>query len=301
MKDKEFAEMYGRYLDVRQIKEKILNIKYGPYERNVLDVYYPDKHESLYPAIVFIHGGGFFKGDKRRYQLKPALSGLKQGYAVISINYRLIQTDELPAAVWDAKAAIRYIRANADKLKIDANKIVVWGESAGATLACLIGLTSDIAELEDLNMGNSYQSTKVKAVVDWYAPIDIKELEKQQCKDGSTFIQNGRSMNMIAFDKDGRKTKEEIYLQMDKMNPLNYLRNQKDGKETLPAFLIEHGEKDKLVPKEQSEELYKSLKECIPEDKLVYRIIENASHGVEDFSGKENLKFIFENLNKWIK
>lgn len=299
MKEKEFDELYGRYLDVSSVEDKALDISYGPYERNQLDIYYPEKGQAPYPVIVFYHGGGFFKGDKRRYQLKPALAGLEYGYAVVSVNYRLIQTDSLPAAIWDAKAAVRFLKGNASALRLDPDRMAVWGESAGAMLACEVGLTEGVPDLQDLTMGNPEQSTQVRAVIDWYAPVDMKEMEQARRQSGDSGMEiGGRPLNLFSFDRDGTKSEEEIYTCMDKINPLNYLGKTDSS---LPAFLIEHGGEDKLVSPEQSKRLYKALQNYLPPERLVYRVIPAAVHGVEDFTNEENLEFIFSYLENWMK
>jgi len=81
-----------------------------------LDVYLPEGN-GPFPVILSIHGGAFKGGDKRDGQLTPMLEGLKRGYAVVSINYRLSPEAIFPAQIFDVKAAVRWIRANAKQYK----------------------------------------------------------------------------------------------------------------------------------------------------------------------------------------
>lgn len=286
----EFNEMYGRFLDTSGIEHKVKDLRYGPYERNLLDIYYPDGLDDMsgerLPLILFFHGGAFMRGDKGRYQLKPALSGIDHGFAVASANYRFASTDELPAAVKDAKCAVRYLKAHADELHIDPERVAVWGESAGATLANLIGLSVGVPALEDLSMGWGNESSSVRAVVDWYAPVDMKQGELERRRSGDPgFIIDGRQAGMVVFDRDGTKTDDEVFAAMDQMNVLRYVG---DGRE-LPAMFIEQGTDDQFVSPEQSQELYEALRPLMPEDKLRFKLVKGGHHGVADYETPENI------------
>ncbi len=101
-----------------------------------LDIYYPeDKTASPRPLLVWIHGGGWAAGQGRM----PYLNQLTRGYVVASIEYRFSQKALFPAQIQDCQAAIRYLRANADKYRIDPAKVGVGGASAGGHLAALVG------------------------------------------------------------------------------------------------------------------------------------------------------------------
>ena len=294
MKKKEFEELYGRFLDTSSIENKKLNLKYGPYERNLLDIYYPDETKEKYPVIVFFHGGAFMKGDKGRYQLKPALAGLERGYAVVSANYRLIQTNKFPAAVQDAKAVIRYLKAKAEDLKLDAEHMAVWGESAGAVLATMIGCTEGVAEFEDLSMGNEDQNTKVNVVIDWYAPTNLAAVDKMnQDNPGSTMMYDDKyTVNEVMFGCTG----EELLEAMKKADPANYLSPG------IPPVFIEHGMADEIVPYQISEDFFHALLKYLDKDagEIELHLVKEGKHGVEDFSNKENLEKVFAFIERWI-
>ena len=283
-----FQELYGRELDVSGLTHKKLDIAYGPYERNVLDIYWPEEEKMWYPVIVFIHGGGFFKGDKRKYQLAPALQGLKQGYAVVSINYRMMQTDPFPAQIHDAKTAIRWLKANADELELDTDRMAVWGESAGAMLACLIGATQH-GQLEDLSMGHPGQTTDVSAVVDWYGPTDLYYMETHTPK---LMFDETYTLNEMLFRE---KMGDSLKRRMAEANPGMYLH------ERMPAFLIEHGTADDVVPMEISEAFREQLLTLLPKEKVEFYTVEGAGHGVSEFSTQENLERVFRFLDRWVR
>lgn len=153
-------------LDINSIKNKQLDISYAPIsEAQKLDIYLPDEKKEKYPVIIFIHGGAWMSGDKRENFSLPILRGLKEGYAVISINYRLSGEATFPAAIEDVKAAIRFIRANANKYNLDVEQITLFGRSSGANLATLAGVTSGTTKFDNPELGNSDVSSSVHTVV----------------------------------------------------------------------------------------------------------------------------------------
>ncbi len=120
-----------------------------------------------------------------------ALTGM--GYAVISLNYRLgggtKRTDPIPNAVRDGKSAIRYLRANADALRIDPARIAVWGNSAGGYMAAMIGVTGDQPSPFD-GPDNADFSSAVQAVIDWYGADSRLPTELQH----ATYIATAKNL-----------------------------------------------------------------------------------------------------------
>ena len=129
----------------------------------LLDLYVPDNAREPQPVVVWIHGESSGKYPS------PAARLVGDGYAVASIDYRPEREAKFPARVEDAKAAIRWLRANAAKYKFDAAHIGVWGEGEGGQLAALLGTTGDVKTLEGA-AGNLDQSSRVQAVVDYSGP-----------------------------------------------------------------------------------------------------------------------------------
>ncbi|WP_324670524.1 alpha/beta hydrolase [Hymenobacter sp. GOD-10R] len=130
-----------------------------------LDVFYPKaKRKKGYPAVLFIHGGGWRSGDRSNH-IPMAQQLAAKGYVTVTAEYRLSTEALYPAAVYDLKAAIRWLRANAKQYPIDTTKIAVWGFSAGGQLAALVGTTNGDKQLEGSACTTNHSSS-VQAIVD---------------------------------------------------------------------------------------------------------------------------------------
>ncbi len=114
----------------------------------------------------------------------PMLEGLKRHYAVVAVNYRLSWEATFPALVHDVKAAVRWIRANAQRYHLDPDRIAAWGGSAGAYLAAMLGTSAGVSELEDPSLGNPEQPSHVQAVVAWFGPTDFLKMDEQLTERG---------------------------------------------------------------------------------------------------------------------
>lgn len=192
------------------------------------------------PLILWIVGGAWVSCNSAR-NLPQLVRFAEQGYAVAAIEYRLAHEARFPAQVEDAKSALRFLRANADKYGIDAERIGVWGHSAGGQLAALLGVTGGSPEFETVD--HLQRSTRVQAVVDFSGPIDI-ELD----------FQSEFHMPVMAMILGGTiRMKPEL---ARSTNPVEYL----DGRE-VPPFLIMHGDADTTVPLRQSQLLHDALVE----------------------------------------
>lgn len=125
--------------------------KYGNREMT-LDLYRPKSGKGPFPAIVFIHGGGWYKGDPSSYTAM-AQQLAERGYVTLNISYRLSGEAPFPAAIYDCKSAVRWARANAQTYRIDPDRIGSVGGSAGGHLSGLLGTSGHSA---GLNHGGSH-------------------------------------------------------------------------------------------------------------------------------------------------
>ena len=121
--------------------------------------------------MLCIHGGGFRAGKRESYDAL-CIKLAEKGFVAATVTYRLAPQHQFPAAVHDCKAAIRWLRANASKYKIDPSKIGVTGGSAGGHLAQFLGVTAHVPQFEGTG-GHADQSSSVTCVVNVYGPSDF--------------------------------------------------------------------------------------------------------------------------------
>jgi len=151
-----------------------------------LDIFRPSK-AGKYPALIMIHGGGWRSGNKSMEALMAQRIALK-GYVAIPVEYRLSLEARFPAAIYDIKAAVRWVKANADKYSIDTARIAIEGSSAGGQLATLVGMTNNVPAFEGAE-GLTSNACSIQAVididgvVDFLAPASLKIPRKPDSPD----------------------------------------------------------------------------------------------------------------------
>jgi acetyl esterase/lipase len=279
------------------ISRKILNIPYASMSpAQKLDIYLPDGEGRLFPVILSIHGGAFMGCDKSDAQVMPMLEGLKRGYAVVALNYRLSWEAQFPALVQDAKAAVRWVRANAQKFDFDPEKIAAWGGSAGGYLSSILGTSAGIPELEDLALGNPDQPCSVQAVVDWFGPTDFLKMDEQLAASGMLPPPGLRhseadSPESLLLGEVITKIPERVAA----ANPESYIRSG------APPFLIQHGTRDPIVPVQQSIEFAAKLRSVIGEDRVILELLEGAEHADEMFESPTNVTRVLDFLDSHLK
>ena len=152
MPPEEVRRMFDRLgeltLNVTEIKRKFIDCPYGEDPRQKLDIYLPNEGGGPFPIIFFAHGGGWTGGVKSDVQIVPFISGVKRGYAVIALGYRLIPGIRYPENLFDIKAALRWVAANAETYLLDPTRTALCGASAGAHLAMMAAFTQGQAVFE---------------------------------------------------------------------------------------------------------------------------------------------------------
>jgi acetyl esterase/lipase len=262
-----------------RLEKDIVFAKAGAAELK-LDLAMPQDGEGPFPAVLCIHGGGWVGGDRTQMaQTIGTLAG--RGYVAVSPDYRLAPRDRFPAPVEDCKAAVRWLRANAKKYKVDPDHIGAVGFSAGGHLACLLGVTDRGDGLEGEG-GNPDESSRVQAVVSFFGPTDLTK--RWWTKDAET-------ANLVPLLGGTLEEKAEAYR---KASPAAYA-----GKHAA-AFLFFHGTEDRTVPPGQSQALADKLKEAGASARLV--TLEGEGHGWRGEklrkSIEQMLAFLDENLKK---
>src|ERR1043165_992913 len=205
-----------------------------------LDLAMPSTGDGPFPTVICVHGGGWQQGNRTQLaKLTEALA--KENFVAATISYRFAPKYKFPAQIEDCKAAVRFLRANAAKYKIDPDRIGAVGFSAGGHLVCLLGAADEKAGLEGKG-GNPKQSSRVQAVVSFFGPTDLT------CKDWDATVEK---IFLIPFLGGKYDAKKELYHQC---SPITYCNKN------CPPFLFFHGTKDPLVGIDHSEKMVKALK-----------------------------------------
>ena len=218
-----------------------------------MDAYLPAKQTARpSPALIYIHGGAWIAGDKDEVHIEADLPELlTRGYAIFSINYRLAPFNRFPNQIEDCKCAVRSLRANAARYNIEAAQIGVWGSSAGAHLAALLGTTNGVSAFEGYG-GYPEASSAVQAVATYFGPSDLT------------------TSDWGFFDKLGFLVVFGTSKNWKKASPINYVT-----KEDAP-FLIVAGDRDDKVDVRQSQWFYARLQATgVPSELL---IVKNSDH-----------------------
>lgn len=278
-------------MNTHHLHRKWIDLAYAtPSMAQKLDIYLPETGDGPFPVIAAIHGGAWEMGDKGDMMNWPMLTAVQQGYAVACINYRLSHEAKFPAQIFDCKAAIRFLRANATQYHLDPTRIIAWGGSAGGHLCALLGTSAGVTELEDLRMGNPQSSSSVQAVVDWYGPAESFLNMDTELRESGLGIPDHSSPHSPESRLLGRQI-TEIPTQVAFASPLTYITPE------VPFFLIQHGRKDPVVPVQQSLRFAEALERIAGKDRIIIEILEEAEHGDPAFETPENLARVFQFLD----
>ena len=242
-----------------------------------LDLYLPQANGA--PLVVWIHGGGWRTGSKDRC---PVTWLADKGYAVASISYRLTDKAIFPAQIYDCKAAVRWLRANADKYGYNTSKVAVAGSSAGGHLAALMGTSGGVKELEGAVGGNLKHSSRVDAVIDFYGATDIELRTLTQPhranKEGS-----------VVYCLLGGGADKKVELARLASAAHHVTRDD-------PPFLVFHGDKDKIVLLDQSQRIRDVYSDAgLP---LRLEVLKGSGHGGNEFYSGESRKKMVRFLKK---
>ena len=142
-----------------------------------LDLYFSEPQaDTLQPAVLLVHGGGWREGDRKQLRGYGILLA-REGFVCLCCCYRLSTEDILPAQIQDVNCAIRYLRSNSEDLGIDPDRIGITGNSAGGHLSLMAGLKDYDKNFEGA-CGHEEVTSEVKAICAIYPPAKIRKLEK---------------------------------------------------------------------------------------------------------------------------
>jgi acetyl esterase/lipase len=253
-------------------------------KKHLLDVYIPPTGKSSNPVVVWIHGGAWMSNDKYAdmgYMKSTLREFIEMGYAVASIDYRWSTMAIFPAQIQDCNQALEFLYQNADRYRLDKNRIALIGFSAGGHLANLAGLSNN-NNVKAFYANGKKPHFKVKVVLDFYGPADFLTLKGRDSKDPD---------NPITLLLGDMVADNEAKAKM--ASPITYI-DQND-----PPFLIVQGEKDESVNPGQAISLSEKLKAAGVKNDLI--IVPNAPHYGVMFDAENIRQKIFKYLGEYLK
>ncbi|WP_086347835.1 alpha/beta hydrolase [Candidatus Enterococcus clewellii] len=265
------------------IKNKQLDICYGDHELQKFDVYLPEG-EGPFPVVVLVHGGGFAYCDKRDWHLYPGFFALQEGFALVSVNYRLLPNIKRMDPIDDLTEALAFIKKNAAQFKLDNENVFLYGTSAGGNLVSQVSLR------------NVAKGEPVKGVAALCPLLDFSNeaayLEIFEAIAPDYIKQNRDTMvEYLGFDP-------AINVAAAKEANIDYVIT-----DAAPPFYIQHGTMDPAVPVEQSINFARSLIKEIGEEKVILDLMPETGHagGGPEFLEKENIQPILAFFKSLVK
>lgn len=232
-----------------------------------LDLYMPRTINGTIPAIIVIPGGAFLAQESKKFK-DEARTLAEAGFAAASIGYRGWPGDEFPAAVQDAKAAVRYVRANAARFNIDPDRIGAFGQSAGGYLTGMLAVTGGEEDLEGSG-GNGDVSSRVKVAVCFSGLFDFVSGEAEGGeKEGGSIAKRAFNRLWIGGSLEDHRAR------WIEASPISHITP-----DDAPILFI-HSRKDSMVPWQQSEAMYEAFRKVQPESELL--LLDEGGHNIRD-------------------
>jgi acetyl esterase/lipase len=292
-------------LDVDHITRKWLDVDYTPekpHPSRKLDIYLPEEGDGPFPTIIAIHGGAFWGGEKNDMQVAAYMEAIPYGFAVVSVEQRLCtalpgggysKEGLFPNAVFDFKAAIRYLRANAAKYKLDPTRFATAGGSAGGYHSVIAAASAGNDALYDATLGFSDISGEVAAVVDWFGVGDLILQSEFTANTPGMKMPDGTVMKMDNF--------ADIYLGVsapENPNLAYFAAPETWITSKMPPTFIQCGAADEIVPVACSRSIAAKIEAVCGKDRITYEEFEGYTHGDMRFNDEANIKHMIAWLQK---
>lgn len=257
-----------------------------------MDLLIPQVNRKL-PAVIFVTGGGFIASNRaRKLQLRMFIA--EKNFVVASINYRTAPNAKFPQPIEDVKSAIRFLKANAQKFNVDAQRVFLIGDSAGGYLAAFAAVTNGD---KIFNVGeNLHVSSEIAAAVDLYGVSDLTQIAATFPEDVQNLVNSAGSVSALLVNgvpglggvDGGILAHPQAAAQA---NPINYIT-----KNSAPMLLM-HGTADSVVSPAQTDLLFQALKTQGVEAERY--LIPGAEHSDDYWHQEEVLNLITEFLIRY--
>ena len=284
--------------DPSPISRKYLDVQYGTLPEQKLDVYLPDEGDGPFPLIIYVHGGGWSMGNKREGALPCIIDAIKFGYAVISVDYRLAPGVKFPEFLFDVKTAVRWARANAKEYHFDPDRFGMVGDSAGGHLTLMVGFTAGHPEYEGEQYGWPGVSSAVQAIIDMYGPSILDADRDAFLKESGVPAMNfgapaPKEGSAPASGMAAAFTSDLNMLHL--ISPIQYVHKD------IPPTMIQQGEKDPIVPKQNSTILADKIRKVCGPERVDLRLYPERTHSDGAFMGTENCMEVLPFFDKYLK
>jgi len=278
----------AQYFDSQTVKNKVLDCIYGERGDLKLDLFLPDESDQPVPVILYIHGGGWIAGD-RKFNALNSISGLlEQGWAIASIEYRLAEEGRFPRNLFDVKEALHWILAKGSEYGLDPERVVALGDSAGAHLSLMAGLTQDRPEY---SIGK--EVCPVRAVVAMFAPTDLS------ADNNLLFAEAGVKCIPREFTDENTKVLLDLReyvlptafgVMSDELlkatSPISLIS------ENTPPILLMHGMQDCIVPYQHSVMMEQAVHSRYPEKLVKLMLFPDRTHEDPAFTSDETVDIV---------
>lgn len=282
--------------DIAWVKRKSLDVPYdSASDAQKLDLYFPDAGDGPFPALIHIHGGGFAFGDKRDSHMNAYLDGVRRGYVVGSVAYRLSGEAIFPAAVLDVRQAIRFLRKHAAEYRIDPQRIAVIGGSAGGNLVAMLAMNIENGAFYGEAPAETFDTNPfVQTAIDQFGPTDFKPMDAQARANGVSFADHDRPDSAESM-YIGTPLPDADEALCQKANPASYISKR------MCPLLIQHGRMDRLVPFAQSEELFHAIVHQLGEGRATFVPLDTADHEDRQFTEPKNMAVVWAFLEQHLQ
>jgi acetyl esterase/lipase len=249
-----------------------------------LDLHLPAPHDDACPVVLYLHGGGFMVGTRKAFAQERFAPAARAGIAVASAEYRFTDVATHPAQIHDAKAAVRWLRANAARYGWRRERIGVWGASAGGYLALMLGVTAGVPAFEGTLGDHGDQSSAVQAVTAWFPITDVLAAD-------TVPVPAGRELPPFVTEPPPEPSRLARLLGVRRVSdhpelaavasPISYAGS------TQAAFLLMHGDADGLTSETQSIVMHEALVTHGVVSTLL--LLAGANHEGSEFDGAASL------------
>lgn len=251
----------------RAAEPDVASIEYARVESQpqLLDLYFPPDRTDPAPLIVWVHGGAWRSGSRTNV---PIHTMTERGFVIASVDYRLSGEAPFPAQVHDIKAAIRFLKANAETYHVDPDRVAIAGASAGGHLAALVGVSDGVEALEGTVGGYLGQSSRVGAIVSFYGASNLQTILDQSTP-------HGLSVRVPALQLLLRGQPSQVPELAKLASPVHHVDSGD------PPLMLIHGDQDPQMPINQSHEIEGAYRRAPA--KVEFHVVHGGAHGGTGF------------------